>query len=46
MSHPFFSWKARQSFILSMISFVLGFIVAWLMCSDTFQYMFALMFAT
>lgn len=45
MSHSFFSWRFRQLFLASILSFIAGFLVAWLLCSDTFRYMFALMFA-
>lgn len=40
MSHSFFSWKARHSFVMPIVYFLLGFMVAWLMSADTFRYMF------
>jgi len=42
-SEDFVAWKIRSSFVSSLSSFVIGFLIAWLIWAQTASYMFAIM---
>ena len=42
---PFISWRPRSSFLIKTGYFVLGFLVAWIMCAATFRYVFDMIFS-
>lgn len=39
----FATWKVSQNFLASLLSFVIGFLVAWLIWAQTASYMFSIM---
>lgn len=42
---PFLAWHFRRSTAITIMNFLIGFFVAWIMCMAAFRYVFSTLFS-